>query len=392
MSSTADIRLTCAETPLAWPAAVKLSDLNPCSTCGIKIFAPQSGSLQVLTRRQGDGVGDGVNVDEFVGIGADYRGQRYSFEEAIFVSPGVHVLPETTGVFAAEYHIHLKTLTAPIRAVTLVIPVSHQVAADPVTEAYFASIRAKPEPSATRPTLMTLLTPGTPVLQYQGPDVRGRTADVDSCNATESHDERQFLLVLRAVFINPRDLERIPREGSLSTDPRDLPAQGPKATTSVSKERLLRCSVLATPGILGTSLAPASPPSVSPSSSPPLTDAEMTCEPLKVVDGRDVIDRGGKQVDILKLLGIEGEDTPTKASDQKTLKTVAGVLMFFGTFIGLLIADFIFGYCWTAVFNKNVGDRLTQWTTLKLLWFFGISLTMAMNSDSVAPVPSDSGA
>ncbi|NCA22680.1 MAG: hypothetical protein EBS86_16300, partial [Crocinitomicaceae bacterium] len=106
----------------------------------------------------------------------------------------------------------------------------------------------------------------------------------------------------------------------------------------------------------------------------------------------DVIDRGGKQVDILKLLGIEGEDTPTKASDQKTLKTVAGVLMFFGTFIGLLIADFIFGYCWTAVFNKNVGDRLTQWTTLKLLWFFGISLTMAMNSDSVAPVPSDSGA
>lgn len=378
MSSSADIRLTCAETPLAWPPTIKLSDLSTCSTCGIKIFAPQPGSLQVLTRRQGDGVGDGVNIEEFTGIGADYRGQRYSFEEAIFVSPGLHRFPGADAIYSAEYHIHLKTLTAPIRSVTMVIPVSHLVTPDPATEAYFAAVRAKPEPSATRPTLMSLLTPGTPILQYQGPDTRGRTEDSDSCDSNERHDERQFLLVLKTVFINPRDLERIPREGSLSTDTRDLPALGPKSTITVSKERLLRCTILANPGILGPGTGATTPDSQT---------NEMSCDPLKVIDGRDVIERDGKQIDILKLLGIEGEDVPDKTKDLKMMKTVAGVLVFFGTFFGLLLADFIFGYLWTAVFNKNVGDRLTKWVTLKLLWFFGISLVMAMNSDSVAPIP-----
>ena len=340
----------------------------------------------MLTRRQADGVGDGVNIEEFSGIGADYRGQRYSFEEAIFISPGIHRFPSNDTVTSAEYHIHLKTLTAPIRSITMVIPVSHLVTPDPVTEAYFAAIRAKPEPSATRPTLMSLLTPGTPILQYQGPDVRGRTEESDSCNPSERHDDRQFLLVLKTVFINPRDLERIPREGSLSTDTRDLPALGPKPTTTVSKERLLRCSVLAKPGILGPTAATSTTPATSD------TQNEMSCEPLKVVDGRDVIDRAGKQIDILKLLGIEGEDEgeDVKSKDLKMLKTVAGVFVFFGTFFGLLFADFLFGYCWTAVFNKNVGDRLTKWPTLKLLWFLGISLVMAMNSDSVAPIPGSS--
>lgn len=324
-------------------------------------------------------MGDGVNIEEYIGIGADYRGQRYSFEEAIFVSPGLHRFPGADAIYSAEYHIHLKTLTAPIRAITIVIPVSHLVTPDPATEAYFAAVRAKPEPSATRPTLMSLLTPGTPILQYQGPDIRGRTEESDSCNSAERHDDRQFLLILRTVFINPRDLERIPREGSLSTDTRDLPALGPKPTTTASRERLLRCTVLANPGILG--------PGPGVTATPDSSTSEMSCEPLKVVDGRDVIDRAGKQIDILKLLGIEGEDSPDQPKDLKTLKTVAGVLMFFGTFFGLLLADFIFGYFWTAVFNKIVGDRLTRWPTLKLLWFFGISLVMAMNSDSVAPIP-----
>ena len=220
-----DIKLTCEETPLAWPASITIEDLKTCNTCGIRITAASPGSLQILTRRQEGGVGDGVNIDESISVGADYRGQRYSLDEAIFHTPGLHMFPGRKVLYPAEYHIHMRTMVAPIRYLTLVIPVSHMEAGSneelqgpKSMKDYFSAMKAKPDPSAIRPTLETLFNTEKgktiKIIQYQGPDIRGRSGDKESeapedvCN---SSSERQFLLVLNVAHIRATDLERIPR-------------------------------------------------------------------------------------------------------------------------------------------------------------------------------------
>lgn len=377
-----DIRLTCAQTPLRWPANVALTDLTTCQSCGVRVTSQASGSLQVLTRRAGDGVGDGVTIDESATVAADYRGQRYAFEEAVFHTPGLHVFPGQSDVYPAEYHIHLRTFTAPQRAITLVIPVSHKVSAGGGA-AYFAAIAARPDPAAKRPMLETILMPGSKIVQYQGPDIRGRTADVSAntlpqCAPTAAATERQFLLVLDPASIRATDLERIPREGSLSTDPRDLPAPGVKPTQTVLRDQLLRAAVLAEPGILG----PATTREATTLGTTSET-TELECKPLKVVDGRDVVDVDGKPVDILKLLGIRdvsggtgpgGE--PSAAEAERAARTGRRVLHGIAVFIGLLLADKLFGLLWSWFFEDS-GGRLTQWEPLKIWVFLGISLTAA---------------
>jgi hypothetical protein len=57
-----NVKLSCDETPLAWPSSVAIDDLTSCSTCGFTVQAPSPGSLQILTRRQGSGVGDGYHI------------------------------------------------------------------------------------------------------------------------------------------------------------------------------------------------------------------------------------------------------------------------------------------------------------------------------------------
>jgi hypothetical protein len=372
-TNTNTIRLTCEETPLAFPKSITLADLNPCSTCGIHLFAPQPGSLQVLTRRQGTGAGDGVNIDEFSGIGADYRGQRYALEEVIFHTPGLHVFPGADAPYAGELHVHMITVSAPQRYITLVIPVSHLVDSDPLTDAYFSSIRSVPDPSAVRPAITSLIKPGTPILQYQGPDVRGRTADTSNCvDATSLKKERQFLLVLRPVHIKATDLERIPREGSLSADPRDLPANPIKPIKTLARDRIQRCTVYANPGILESAQS-------AQSTTQSASLQEATCKPVKVVNGRDVVESGGKTTDLLTALGAV--NASSSASDDSsvslnTLSVAKGVMMSIGCFIGLLIADWICGFAWTAVFTP-AGDRLTQWSLLKVVILLGISTSSA---------------
>ena len=384
-----DIKLTCDETPLAWPASISIDDLKVCKTCGIQVHAPSPGSLQVLTRRQSQGVGDGVNIDESISVGADYRGQRYSLDEAVFHTPGLHMFPGRKELYPAEYHIHFRTLSAPIRYITLVIPVSHMPAgaADMLlshedTKEYFAAIKAKPDPAAKRPTLETLLKSGNGkgirMIQYQGPDIRGRTGDKGSeapdelCNSPE---ERQFLLVLNVAQIRATDLERIPREGSLSTDPRDLPAPGITPKRAVPRDNLIRSAVLADPGILDAKKK-AQKAVEEPTN-------EMECKPVKVVDGRDVIDVSGKAVDIKKLLGLT-EDTETDASGNafKAIERYAKhATMFVGVIIGLLFADFVIGQLWQIFFLPST--RLEQWEPLKVWIFFSIALTTAGFSDGI---------
>jgi len=384
-----DIKLTCEETPLAWPASISIEELKTCSSCGIRVHSPNPGSLQILTRRQGGGVGDGVNIDESISVGADYRGQRYSLDEAIFHTPGLHIFPGRKELYPAEYHVHMRTMAAPIRYLTIVIPVSHMAAGSneelegsKETKAYFAAMKAKPDPSAVRPTLDTLLKSasgkGIKMIQYQGPDIRGRTGDKDNENPEDicnSSTERQFLLVLNVAPIRATDLERIPREGSLSTDPRDLPAPGIATKKAVVRDRLLRVAVLADPGILGAKKVATGKPEEQ-------KKDEMECKPVKVVDGRDVIDVSGKAVDIKALLGLY-EDKPTDSAVSITdaFAYAQHATMFAGTMIGLLLADFLIGKIWPIFFNRS--SRLEQWEPLKVYMFLTIAIASAGFSDNI---------
>jgi hypothetical protein len=228
-------------------------------------------------------MGDGVNIEEANDIGADYRGQRYSIDEAILHVPGLHVFPDQTVPYPAEYHIHMKTFTAPIRYITVVFPVSHLVSSG-AGQSYFAAAAAQLNPATVgqNPTIATLFTPGVQMIQYQGPDIRGRTAVSPEPQDPTDTKERQFLLMLQPLQIRASDLERIPREGSLSINPVDLPEMGVAPTKTVLRNRVIGYAVLATPGV---PMGPSSYSTTDASTNP----IELECKPLKVIDGKDYI-------------------------------------------------------------------------------------------------------
>lgn len=362
--------MTCEETPLAWPGTVAVSDLKVCTSCGIQVIAPGGGSLQALTRRQGGGVGDGVNIMEYNGLGADFRGQRYSLDEAIFHTPGLHIFPGQTEAYPAEYHIHMSTLSEPQRSLTIVIPVSHMVTGP--GQDYFAAISAQPTGAAT-PPLTDLLVPGTQVIQYQAPDIRGRTADVPMPEATCSNTaERQFLMVLGVAQIRATDLERIPRIASLSTDPRDLPALGVSpAVTQVLRNRILQNTVLASPGILGSGTSSSSSSGLGSGTPPPLSEIE--CKPIKVVDGNDVVVINGTPVTLQSALNPDDSGSPDV--NMGNFDYVAGLLFFIGTFLGLIVADIICKRLfWNFVFDTS-NTAYHDWLPIKIWFFIAIAVT-----------------
>jgi hypothetical protein len=365
-----DVKLACAETPLAWPSNVDMADVPNCTTCALSLTSINAGSLQILTRRQGAGAGDGVNIEESPTIAADFRGQRYSLDEVVFHTPGLHVFPGQTDVYPAELHIHMTTVGNPKRYVTLVIPATHK-SPGPGTD-WFAATAARPDPSVVRPQITTLLTPGSRTMLYMGPDIRGRTADTPSpdaiCNAD---DERQFILVLTPANIRAMDLERIPREGSLSTDPRDLPAQRVQPSQKVPRDRLLKTAILALPGLSAPVISAAA------ASQGPTGTNEMVCNPLYVRDGHNVVDTkdGGTQ-ELSALLGsVSGSGSalgsaPGSASAATKSLSAADYGLIIGGFllsiVGIALADYVFYYL---VWNK-VFDDMKPVTTIK--WVFYI--------------------
>jgi hypothetical protein len=320
-----------------------------------------------------------VNIDEATGIGADYRGQRYSYQEAIFHTPGLHVFPGQSDVYPAEYHIHMTTFSQPQRSITIVIPVSHRVTGPGVD--YFAAAAAKPDPTAVRPALSTLLTSGAQILQYQGRDIRGRTADQPEGNPENTAtEERQFLLVLAPCQINAADLERIPREGSASSDPRDLPAVGVAPSVKPTRDRLRRVAVLASPGILGSGSLASQDSSGG--------GMQLECLPLQVVEGQDVIDLSGVAVPITDLLGLGGgsgsglgsvrSSSSSSSQDPDTWMTAAAGYFssFIGALIGLMLAHWIFQKIgWDIWFTgSNVGAM--EFNTKLFLFVTLIGLTV----------------
>jgi len=353
-----DIVLTHAETPLAWPVSVPLSDIKSCSTCGIKIISPTPGTLQIQSRRK-RGVGDGVNIDESAGAGADYRGQRYTYKEAIFHTPGLHIFPGQKDVYPAEYHIHMHTMKEPIRYITLVIPVSHNI--EGPTQAYFKAMKKSPDPTAIRPTLESLVaTLDGPMLQYRGPDIRNRVRDLSG--GALSTEERQFLLVLQPASIRAADLERIPSIDGTVTDPRDYPAPGiePKIK-AISRDRLTRTTVLASPGILH--------PKVEAQKAK--LPNELEIKPIKVVDGRMVVDMSGTPVDIKELLGLSPQKTESSSSGSGPSDPTMIIFLLieiFAVLIGFVIGIVLTDMLWKIPFK---GGNVSVWEPLKI-WFLPV--------------------
>ena len=347
--------LTAEETPLAWPGTVDLRDLRTCTTCAVQMMSPKPGTLQILSRRAGDGKGDGVNIEEEpVLVSASYRGQTYSLEEAVFHVPGLHVFPGQSAPYPAEYHIHMRTDTAPKRFITIVFPVSHLV--NGVGSDYFAAATSNVDMStfSSNPTLATLFTPGTLMIQYQGPDIRGRTAASPEPLDPTSTAERQFLLMMQPLQIRASDLERIPREGSLSTNPEDLPAPGVAPTKQVLRSRVIGYAVLATPGV---------PTGSGPVASTDSSDntVELECKPLKVIDGRDyVINTASGSSDSSSAKGPLGSGRQVIGAGLQQTETTASInpvdLIFFclSIIIGVMIIQIIFNnFIFPTIFDVN---------------------------------------
>jgi hypothetical protein len=356
--------LTCAETPLAWPTGINVEELPPQKTIGIRVSAPLPGPLTLEPRP----ARDGITVNEAMNIGADYRGQRYAIDEAVFHVPGLHIFPGKKAVYPAEYHIHFTTFSTPVRSLTLVIPVSHTVT-DGSGEDYFASMAAVADPAATRPTLETLLKVGGDVLQYRGPDIRGRVGgdQPDTCD-TDVTKEMQFLLIQTPCKIRAADLERIPREGTtrgviVANDTASMPYPGIAPKARLTRDRLLRTVVLARPGILGPATA-TSAISTEPPLGPgggqdlPSLASEYTCRPLQVVDGQDVVadsSTGGYQT-LAQVLGLapsssSGGEIPPPAPESSSTKMAVQAISFFVGLIGVILARILTGYLWRPVFG-----------------------------------------
>lgn len=364
------VALTCEETPLNWPANVSLDQIPSCSTCGIRIYSQdQSNPLPLTVRTRRNGAGDGVNIGEAATVSADYRGQQYTLQEAIFHVPGLHVFPGQSSVYPAEYHIHMSTFSQPQRNITVVIPVTHKE--DGPGEDYYAAMAEHPDLSVKRPRLESLLVPGTQVLQYQGPDIRTRTKDTPTPDTCSSSAEWEFLLILKPTHIRAADLERIPREGSLDSDPRNLPAPGIAPTKKIPTDRLIVKTVLANPGILGESAR------IEQAKTGTGTKTELECRPLKVVDGHTVVDVSGS----VKIGDLCDKPDDSSANNlEHAPPWVLKVLFTFMLFLSLLLSDWLVNvFLWRFIFENT--PSVQQWTSIKIFAIVSILVASIFNYD-----------
>jgi hypothetical protein len=212
------------------------------------------------------------------------------------------------------------------------------------------------------------------LIQYEGPDIRGRTSSHTPAGRCTSSEERQFLLLLTIASVRAADLERIPREGSLSTDPRDLPVPGVTSKKAVARDRLLRTAVLASPGILGSAKRTKPAKQEKPSN-------ELECKPVKVVNGRDVIEVSGKSVDVYTMLGISVEKVAASNTDITPLYYILRFTTFFCFIAGLMLADYVVGFMWSAFFTSS--ERLAKWEPLKVWLILLIAGTASVFMDGV---------
>jgi hypothetical protein len=111
----------------------------------------------------------------------------------------------------------------------------------------------------------------------------------------------------------------------------------------------------------------------------------MECKPIKVVNGRDVVDVSGKTVDLLTLLGLDasgGSSDPSTATTNASLNWGTSLTMFLGMLLGLLFADWIFGKLWLYFFEQGDG-RVMAWEKLKIIAFLAIASSAAASPSTL---------
>jgi hypothetical protein len=213
-------------------------------------------------------------------------------------------------------------------------------------------MRKDPRAGEIRPNLESLMAAlDSSVLQYQGPDLRGRVIDTSGSPVCTSTDERQFLLVLKPAYIRASDLERIPREGSSSSDPRNLPAPGaePKIR-ALPLDRLKKSAVIANPGILYAKKA------VATSSGPQ----------LRLLNGNDLVDICGTPMSLDELLGKKPKVAaePTGGTNVPVLLIILIIASLLVRLIGFLLADWVFTrFVWPFFFKES--PLLAEWNIYK---------------------------
>lgn len=361
--------LPCDQSPLHWPSSVDLKELNTCDICAIELVAPFAGPLEVVSRNTGDGVGDGVSIIEHPSVTMYYKHQQYSIEDTVFHTPGLHIFPGETRVYPAEYHIHMKAVSAPIRYVTLVIPASHRVPENQVTEAYFAAMRKPTNPSKETPALETLIAAvSSNVLQYLGPDLRGRVYSNRDMSGCVLKEERQFFLVTKPAYIKASDLERIPREGSTFINNAYIPPLPVRSAEPLKKslrDDIMRRVILATPGFAPHKKEAATVEAFE-DVRKPATDASGN--PLRLVRGNELVDVSGHPITLRELLGKLYDNTDGElAPDTSELNGILVGVSVLVTAIGFLIADsLIAGWIWPQFFNA-ANNNLAVWSIYK--WF-----------------------
>jgi len=328
-------KLSCDETPLAWPPSVALSDIKVTNASGINIKSANPGTLRATTRRN-RGVGDGVNIAEHSGITVDYRGQHYVYKEAIFHSPGLHRFPGQGDTYPAEYHLHMHTGSAPVRDITIVIPLKMISAENRGTDNYFRYVGK----DGNKPTIMSLITFDADTLNFQAPDVRGRTAATPTTANCSNNSENQFILVLTPGFISAADITRIQD----STIPAGSGLLGDKpaariapTVTTVDPYKIKKNVVLARPGIINPT-------------PPPTRETLPDCKP---------------PVD--ELPPIIPEDKVAIAQG------IANVLFALGLAIGLYLTDdwFIGPLFWNNLF---AGEAVKAWNPIKVMFYMVLIL------------------
>jgi hypothetical protein len=230
----------------------------------------------------------------------------------------------------------------PKRYLTLVIPIKQIVAGtrdlqgkDIKDNQYFSACKAKPDASQTRPSLASILPYDSDVLQYLGPEIRGRTKTSSAGNSSIEH---AYLLVLRPIFIRAFDLERIPREGSASSDPRDLPAPGVVPTEKLDPSVLKLRVKLAIKGLINPA---------------PLIPSAPICPAPVPLEEEDIV------------------EPVVQYTSNGGLSFGISIIFAVGFYLGLMLMDVVLGYLlWQNLF---IGVRVTAWEPIKVI-YIGIIL------------------
>lgn len=210
------------------------------------------------------------------------------------------------------------------------------------------------------------------MIQYQGPDIRGRTAASPApINPTDTQD-RQFLLMLKPLTIRASDLERIPREGSLSINPVDLPAIGIAPAKTVLRNRVISQTVLATPGVATGIIA-------APATVGPNPQIELECKPLVTMNGANYIIHDASGAAAGSGLGARnpmgGPKNPSEGGPPPIDPTIVGVFCI-AILAGVLFWVFIFDLWYKSVYISSTALK----TTPLIMKIMGLGIVITVMS------------